>query len=158
MPGPTPKTIRRRRNAPARGEWTATPGVGWQHGPIPAPLVALHKEAMLAWTTWMRSWVAAHWTPEDLPGLNVVIGLYDQMLDYLREPFIEKEYVTTKGDTRTVWVAKPNPAGELRQYLDNYGITKKGQQDRRWVAPKPTEEPAPGDDQGDPYGGLRVIV
>jgi hypothetical protein len=120
----------------------------------------LHPAALDAWGVWMRSWFASHWTSHDLPGLNVTIGLYDQVLDYLREPLIEKEYVTAKGDTRTTWVVKPNPTGELRQMMDNYGITPKGQQDRRWTAPKDDEQPAatttsaPADG---PYANLRVI-
>ena len=34
-PAPKPPGQRRRSNAPARGEWRASPGIGWQHGPVP---------------------------------------------------------------------------------------------------------------------------
>lgn len=157
--GPAPKEgARRRRNPPLRGEWKATPGFGWQHGAIPVPVIPLQPATLDAWFKWMRSWFAAHWTPDDLPGLTIVVGLYDQVLDYLREPLIEKEYVTTKGATRTVWVAKPNPSPELRQLMDNYGISPKGQQDRRWTAPKPDEQPAAtATPAAKRYGHLRAV-
>lgn len=151
---------------PVSGEWAASPGVGWQHGPIPAPEGALHPSSLEVWQTWMRSWWAAHWTPEDLPGLNLVIQLYDLATDYFREPMIEKEYVTPKGDTRTVWVAKPNPTTELRQMLDNFGISPKGRQDRHWSAPKADELAVPkrsprkaGGGAAEPgvYGHLRAV-
>jgi hypothetical protein len=33
-------------------------------------------------------------------------------------------------------------SAELRMSMDNYGITPKGQQDRRWQRPKPEDVPA----------------
>jgi hypothetical protein len=60
----------------------------------------------------MRSWVAAHWTPGDLPGLALLIRLYD---------------ATERGQLVR--------AGELRMWLDSYGLTPKGVQDRRWLPP-----------------------
>jgi hypothetical protein len=116
--GPAPAEKRRRRNAPERGDWQPTPGSGWQHGDIPRPPAGLLAVSRDAWDTWMRSWWASHWTPDDLPGLRVVVSLYDQVA--------RGEYVR---------------AGELRLQMDNYGITPKGQQDRRWSPPK-HEEPA----------------
>lgn len=117
--GPAPSTTRRRRNAPVRGEWKATPGVGWQHGQIPDPPAGLMPASLEAWTTWMRSWFAAHWTPDDVPGLRQVIRTYDQVErnEFQRGP-------------------------ELRLLMDTYGITPKGQQDRHWQPPK-ADEPAP---------------
>ena len=64
----------------------------------------------------MRSWVAAHWTPDDLPGLRQIARLYDQVE---RGEFVRMT--------------------ELRMMLDTYGITPKGQQDRRWTRPDPAE-------------------
>lgn len=32
-----------------------------------------------AWRAWMRAWFAAHWSPEDLPGLCHVVRLYDEV-------------------------------------------------------------------------------
>lgn len=133
--GPAPKPNRRRRNKPVRGEWTPAEGEGWQHGEIPSPPDGLKSETVDAWQTWFGAWFAAHWTRDDLPGLRLVALLYDQVQ--------RGEYIR---------------ATELRQMMDNYGITPKGQQDRRWTRPKAPETPqeAPqGND--DPYGHLRVV-
>ena len=134
-PAPKPTEQRRRRNAAARGEWTATPGLGWQSGPVPAPPDGLMPATIAAWTTWMQSWVAAHWTPTDLPGLRQLVRLYDQ---------VERgEYVRMT---------------ELRLLMDTYGITPKGQQDRRWVPPKADADPvAPDAPGGKLYGHLRAV-
>jgi hypothetical protein len=133
---PKPPGERRRRNVPARGEWTAEPGVGWQHGPVPEPPDGLLKASRVAWAIWMGTWVAAHWTPGDLPGLRQVIRLYDQVE---RGEFVR--------------------SSELRLEMDTYGITPKGQQDRRWRRPEPGEESAPAADraQGGRYGHLRPV-
>jgi hypothetical protein len=64
----------------------------------------------------MTSWFAAHWGPADLPGLNHVIRLYDQV---------------QRGEFQR--------SAELRLSMDTYGITPKGQQDRRWKPP--SEQP-----------------
>lgn len=115
--GPAPKPAAERRNttAPVRGEWVSTEGVGWQHGEVPEPPDGLLKESRSAWMTWFASWWAAHWTPDDLPGLEVIVLLYDEV---------------RRGGTQR--------ASELRLQMDTYGITPKGQQDRRWQ--RPTEE------------------
>jgi hypothetical protein len=88
-----------------------------------------------AWETWMRSWVAAHWTPTDVPALRQLIRLYDQVE---RGEFVR--------------------ATELRLAMDTYGITPKGQQDRRWTAPesKADDAPMPATAAGGTYGHLRV--
>ena len=116
--GPAPKAKAARRNAvkPGRGEWKASAGVGWQHGPIPPHPDGLMPPSVTAWTIWMQSWIAAHWTPTDLPGLRQLIRLYDQV---------------ERGEFQR--------ATELRLAMDTYGITPKGQQDRRWASPD-TEE------------------
>lgn len=116
--GRAPKDPEARRNAvaPQRGDWQATPGVGWQHGAVPPPPDGLLAPSRTAWETWMRAWFAAHWTPDDLPGLRKVVQLYD---------------ATERGELHR--------SAELRMSMDNYGITPKGQQDRRWTRPKPDE-------------------
>lgn len=104
-----------RRNVsdkPQRGEWQQGAGVGWQHGDHPAPPDGLMTPSLEAWKVWMGAWFAAHWTPEDLPGLRTVVRLYDQV---------------ERGEFQR--------AAELRLQMDTYGITPKGQQDRRWKAP-----------------------
>ena len=58
----------------------------------------------------------------------------------------------------TIYVRRPSPVTELRQMLDNYGITPKGQQDRRWTAPKAKDEPAAAAPaEGKAYGHLRAV-
>lgn len=152
-PAPKPTTQRRTRHKPQRGEWQASPGVGWQHGPIPDP-PEVCASALEAWRAWMQSWIAVHWGPEDLPGLRQTIQLLDQCERYFADPYVERE--TRKGDT--IYVLRPNPASELRQMLDTYGITPKGQQDRRWARPK-AEEPATAatPPAGERYAGLRAV-
>jgi hypothetical protein len=82
----------------------------------------------------MRSWFAAHWRPEDLPGLWCVIRLYDQM---------------ERGNPRFV--------AETRMWMGNYGITPAGAQQRRCKPPEPTQ--ATGKPVGRPeqYGHLRPV-
>ena len=69
---------------------------------------------MKVWGSWFRAWWAGHWTLDDLPQLRFIIRLQDRVL---------------RGDVKRL--------GELRQWLDAYGITPKGQQDRRWERPAP---------------------
>lgn len=127
-----PSEARRRRNTPVRGEVVAVPGVGWQHGPVPEPPDGLVEASRIAWQTWMAAWFAAHWTPSDLPGLRKVIQLYD---------------ATERGELHR--------SAELRMSMDNYGITPKGQQDRRWSPPK-AEEPVAEAPAGR-YGHLKAV-
>ena len=136
MTGPAPKQVRRRRNKPVRGEWQASDGIGWQHGAIPEPPDGLKAETLRAWQTWMHSWFASHWTPDDLPGLETTILLYDQV---------------RRGEYQR--------ATELRLSMDTYGITPKGQQDRRWTPGKALERPATTTKEpiADPYAHLRVV-
>ena len=112
--GPAPKENSRTRHTPQRGTWQSADGVGWQHGEMPKPPAGLLKASRETWSTWMGSWFAAFWTPEDLPGLEVVVLLYDQV---------------RRGEHQR--------ANELRLQMDTYGITPKGQQDRRWKRPEP---------------------
>jgi hypothetical protein len=119
--GPAASEQRRRVNQPERGEWNATEAVGWQHGDVPDPPDGLRDATVEAWTTWMAAWFAAHWTPSDLPGLRTLIRIYDQV---------------ERGEFQR--------ANELRLQMDTYGITPKGQQDRRWTRPgseKPVAAP-----------------
>lgn len=120
-PGRAPKDpgSRVRRAAPVRGEITVATGVGWQHGKMPAPPEGLLVSSRSAWRTWMGSWFAAFWTPADVPGLRVVIRLYDQV---------------ERGEFQR--------SAELRLSMDTYGITPKGQQDRRWRPAAPVEATA----------------
>lgn len=138
--GPRPKDPAKRVNEhePVRGEIQNAPGVGWQHGRKPMPPQGLMPASRSAWSTWMRAWFAAFWQPSDLPGLRQVVRLYDQV---------------ERGEFQR--------AGELRLQMDTYGITPKGQQDRRWrpPAPKPKAEPALRKVAGaSRYEHLRVVA
>jgi len=117
---PKPAAQRRNTNAPQRGEWNEIADVGWQHGEVPAPPEGLKPASVEAWRTWMGAWFAAHWTPEDLPGLLTIVLLYDQV---------------QRGEFQR--------ANELRLQMDTYGITPKGQQDRRWARPVSESTAAP---------------
>ena len=131
-----PKETRRRRNVPVRGEWKPTTSAGWQHGDIPPAPDGLMPKSVEAWDTWMRAWFAVHWTPEDLPGLRQLVRTYDQVErnEFQRGP-------------------------ELRLLMDTYGITPKGQQDRRWQRPKDAEPEPEADSTAEdsPYGHLRAV-
>lgn len=118
--GAAPKSPSQRTNhhAPGRGEWQTAPGVGWQHGEVPDPPDGLKSESLEAWSTWMGAWYAAFWTPVDLPGLRTMVMLFDQV---------------QRGEFQR--------SSELRLQMDTWGVTPKGQQDRRW-APPLVEEPA----------------
>ena len=138
MSGPAPAKTRRRRNAPALGEWQPTTGVGWQFGAIPEPPDGLLAVSRAAWTTWMQAWFASRWSPADLPGLEVLIVQFDAV---------------RRGQ------AKANDVTVTVRLMDNYGITPAGQQARRWEAPK-ADEPvvtAEAPKPGGRYAHLRSV-
>jgi len=124
---------------------------------MPDPPDGLLPASHLAWQTWMQSWFASHWLPEDMPGLRILIQLHDQVQRAFDDPFVESE--GPKGGT--VYIKRPNPVTELRQLADNYGVTPRGQQDRRWAPPKPEEaEPVRLDGTANgkgAYGHLRAV-
>lgn len=132
--GRAPKVTRRNAaDVPIRGEWQATPGIGWQHGDTPACPEGLMPASITAWSTWMQSWFAAHWIPNDLPALRQIVRTYDQLErgEFQRGP-------------------------ELRLLMDTYGISPKGQQDRRWAPPKVDDTPAAAPPPKK-YGHLRAM-
>jgi hypothetical protein len=89
-----------------------------------------------AWRVWFSAWFAAHWGPEDLPALRQLIRVYDQV---------------ERGEFQR--------HGELRVAMDTYGITPKGQQDRRWRPGDPvagTGPAAPAKTKR--YTKLRVVA
>src|SRR5439155_10503728 len=124
---------RQRRNLPARGEWHCAPGIGWPDAALPDPPDGLMPASKAAWQAWMTSWIAAHWTPADMPGLRQVIRLYDQV---------------ERGAFQR--------ASELRLSMDTYGITPKGRQDRRWLAPPDAPQPDAPERSQSRYSHLRV--
>lgn len=133
--GPRPKDDRKNpRDVPGRGDWKSTHQVGWQNGEIPDAPDGLLEVSRETWLVWMGAWFAAHWSPEDLPGLRTVIRLYDQV---------------ERGEFQR--------ANELRLQMDNYGITPKGQQDRRWRRPVEDVKQAPVKVKSSAYGHLRSV-
>ncbi len=136
--GPSPNEHRQRTNDPVRGEWQAAPGVGWQHGDVP-PCPARGAAAAETWAGWMRSWIAAHWAPEDMANLRLLIKLW------------------AKADSGKATGAERS---EYRQLADSYGITPKGQQDRRWTRPPDAPAAVTERQMFDPraeYAHLRVV-
>lgn len=129
-----PKEADKRRGRQAVDEWKPAPGVGWQHGEIPRPPTKLTKLARDTWRTWFTAWFAAFWGPEHIPGLVVCIRLYDAV---------------SRGEL--------DRAMQLRQMMDTYGITPKGQQDRRWQPPKAELAPVAESPEPERWGDLRVV-
>lgn len=125
MSGPPPKPpgTRARRHKPGapgatKNDWKAAPGVGWQHGPIPAPPDDLKPSSVETWRVWFESWWASNWTPADLPMLRKIIATFDT--------------ATTAEDLRR----------DVFPLAKAYGITPEGRQTLRW-SPPATAEPGP---------------
>jgi hypothetical protein len=116
--GPAPAETRQRSNEPARGDWQPAPGSGWQHGEVP-PCPVRAAIAKQTWATWFSSWFASYWTPEDMPNLRLAIKLW-----HLSDTGL------AKGAERTAYI----------RLADDLGITRKGQQDRRWKRPEPDRD------------------
>jgi transglutaminase-like putative cysteine protease len=68
-----------------------------------------------AWQAWFQAWFAAHWIPADLPGLRVLVLLYN-----------------------AVQTGERQRAAEVRMTMKAYGMTPEGQAALRWKTP---EEP-----------------
>lgn len=130
-----PPEQRRNRTKP-QTEFVPAAGVGWQHGPIPDPPPDLQPASVEAWNVWMSAWFAAFWTPADLPGLRQVVLLYDECEQ-----------------------GKLNRHAELRISMDSFGMTPKGQAERRWMRPDGTIDSAPvtAPPKGQKYGHLRDV-
>ena len=134
MSGPPPKADRVRRVEPERGEIKVATATGWQHGALPDAPDGLMPASLEAWSVWMAAWFAAFWTPDDVPGLRQVVRLYDQV---------------ERGEFQR--------AAELRLSMDTYGITPKGQQDRRWRPPVKDAQPVQTSAATGTYGSLRSV-
>ena len=117
-------------DVPTRGEPTAASAPGWL-GDVPVPPDGLMPASVEAWSTWFGAWFAAFWRPSDLPALRQMVRLYDQV---------------ERGEFQR--------ATELRLLMDTYGVTPKGQQDRRW---KPLEPVPSAGSGGSSYGHLRAV-
>jgi hypothetical protein len=134
---PKPPGARRNSGPLHLGDWRSAPGVGWQHGPRPKPPTGLGDVARATWATWFGAWWASYWEPADVPTLRLVIRLFDRV---------------ERGEATGV------ERSELRLWMDTYGITPKGRQDRRWLAPSDeTQPPPPRPRPRGSYGHLRAI-
>jgi hypothetical protein len=138
---PTAKVNRRRRNTPELGEWVQGDGNGWAHGDIPEPPDGLKEPSLEAWRTWFSAWFATHWTPDDVPGLRLVIRMYDD---------VERGTQTKAADRAS-----------LHAWMRSYGITPDGQQKLRWQRPTPAEVPSsqsqPSGAAADKYAHLTIL-
>lgn len=135
--GRTPKRPDEERHPRSRDPerpWKSAAGEGWQHGDTPAVPDGLMPASDEAWRVWFSAWFAAFWSPDDLPGLRQLVRLYDQV---------------ERGEFHR--------AGELRLQMDTYGITPKGQQDRRWIRPKADDKPQGKDSTPRKYNHLRSV-
>lgn len=129
--GPKPKPAALARAGSRTHEYQSAPGVGWQHGPTPAPPDTLTEIGAVAWRSWFASWFASFWTPADLPVIELTAELYERV---------------------RLGVTTPD---KLTPYLDRCGITVKGRQDNRWSAPE-VEQPTPVVEPGDELATRRA--
>lgn len=104
--GAAPKPNRRSRNALMRGEWIDLK-------PLEKPLlpdldadVIWRKETVRTWELWRQDPVTAHWTPADLALALDTIRLHND------------------------W--KSSQMAELRQRMNELGLTPQGKRDLRW--------------------------
>ena len=116
--GPAPKEGRRRRNAPARGEWVELPPL---EQAVLDELPELEDdvwrpETVSLWEAWRADPVTALWSPADRAFALDTLILHNEM--------------TASG------------ASEIRLRMDSLGLTPKGKRDLRWriVGEAPAEE------------------
>lgn len=111
--------------------WKFAEGEGWQHGDIPEHPAGLTDAGKKAWTTWLGSWWACFYTPDDIPGLELTVKQYDAAMSGL------------------VDVSKATPL------LDRYGITPEGRFKLRWARQLETPAAASGPTQAPDEVGAR---
>jgi hypothetical protein len=108
-PGSKPQPVGKSNQRETVFKWNIAEHEGWQHGKVPPCPKGLSAHGQKAWRTWMNAWWACFYTPDDLPGLELLALLYDKVLLDLID------------------VSKITPL------LDRYGITPKARQDLRWA-------------------------
>lgn len=121
-PGSKPKPPGQSDQRETVFKWQIAEHEGWQHGKVPPCPKNLTAHGQRAWKTWINAWWACFYTPEDLPGLQLLVMLYDKVM-------LEEIDVT-----------------KIMPLLDRYGITPKGRQDLRWARlpeKEASEKPSP---------------
>lgn len=136
--GPAPQEVRRRRNEPARGEWSdlapLEKRVLPKHLPTAPPLIIRHKDGpselleghwsertLAAWEAWARDPATGQYGPAEVAAAVE--------LAYVMEDFVR---AGTRG------------ANEVRLRMDGLGLTPKGKRDLRWRAStEPPEDVRP---------------
>ena len=113
-----------------RTQWKRPDSDGWQFGSIPRCPNGLTADGQRAWKTWLGSWWAAFYTPDDLPGLELAVKIYDGVC------------------------AGHIDIGKAIPILDRYGITPKGRQDLRW-AERPSVKPSASVEPSDEIAARR---
>ena len=118
--GPAPKAQgeRRRRNAPARGEWVDLEPLT---EPVLPELPALADDdwapnTRAVWEAWRNDPVTVLWTPADVAFAMDTIVLHNVMT--------------------------PSTASEVRLRMDALGLTPKGKRDLRWRPSSEAQAPA----------------
>jgi hypothetical protein len=109
---PKPAELRRRRNAPAGGEWVDLPEL---EGPVLPPLPhgdwSEYSRAM--WDGWRADRATSHYTPADI--------------GYALETIRVADAYHQGGPVSLI--------GELRLRMDGLGLTPKGKRNLRWRIP-----------------------
>ena len=129
-PGSKPKPLGQSDQRETVFKWNVAEHEGWQHGKVPPCPKNLSEHGKKAWKTWMNAWWACFYTPEDLPGLELLVLLYDKVM-------LEIIDVT-----------------KIMPLLDRYGITPKGRQDLRW-AERPSAKPSAAVEPSDEIAARR---
>jgi hypothetical protein len=142
-PAPKPPGQRRRRNAPARGDWIVLPETDSAR-PVPS-LVRLAPE--VSWTGATKRWWKAIWrTPMSTQWGD---GDYPVLVElaYLRQLFMPS-VMTDESGGKVFVQGDARLAPEVRHRSDAFGLTPKGRQERRWLLPghgdgRPEDEAQP---------------
>ena len=118
---PLPESERVDKRVRQAVPWKYADGIGWRHGKIPAAPSGLSATARKTWRIWMGSWWASFYEAEDLPGLELLIRIYDRVLAEELDP------------------------PKLYPLMERYGITPNARINLRWAPPAgmPVEDAAP---------------
>lgn len=145
MPGPPPNENRRRRNAPARGDWTTLPAQNHAKPPRmpPSPRGGWAAQTKRAWKAWWADPASLVWTPSDF-----------ELVAQLAE--LHHELARLEGST-----GRASLSQELRLRMDALGLTQKGKRDLRLKVQRievvaEEVEASPATAPGGRYGHLRA--